>query len=157
MRFLALILFLAPFASASGEGIIISTGTSIPGYNNHTMLGEWKNHSAQYSVRYEGTHYGIRADHSVNGDDDGNTYLTGDSLWRPTKWLVAGAGIMVDRRPLRAVGSRMNFHAMVGLESSSGIGVWFDHWSNGHIHAMFGPDNVLNPPRNVLSVGLVFH
>lgn len=143
---------------AQADVLILFTGTSSPAASH--FLGETANQSALHGLRWEGEHYGLRLDHSIGGDDAGNSYITGDSIWRPSSWLVLGAGIMADTQPLRGTGSRMNFHAMLGTENPKlfghfGAGLWFDHWSNGHIHYLFGPDAVPNPPRNVLSIGIV--
>lgn len=142
------------------DKIIISFGTSLTSDNLHSSLGEYKNHSENYNIKYEGIHYGIRLDHSVKGDDNGNTYITVDSLYHFNDNVFVGAGIMVAKNPLRKVGSYMNFHATLGLESDiifpnkTGVGIYYDHWSNGHIHSIFGEDNVPNPPRNIISVGI---
>lgn len=147
---------------------IISTGISLASGKPNNAFGEYENKNNQYSLRYAGERFGLRLDHSSGGDDAGNSYLTGDALFRaPADWIwpvnyaIAGIGIMIAREPLRTHGSYMNFHAMLGLEDPTlfgraGGGIWFDHWSNGHIHQLIGWDGVPNPPRNVISIGVIF-
>lgn len=143
------------------DNIVISGGRSINSNNTHSSLREYKNLSYIYSVKYEGEHYGLRLDHSLKGDDDGNNYVTGDALFHIIPNIILGAGIMIDRHPLRKTGSYMNFHAIGGLEfknlfkNNIGLGIYYDHWSNGHIHSLFGTDNVPNPPRNTINLGLI--
>jgi len=143
------------------DALIISGGVSSTSEKPFNPLGEYENKSNQYSLRYAGQRFGVRLDHSAGGDDRGNIYVTGDVLARPFAGLVLGAGLMVARDPLREAGRRRNFHAVMGFENPHlfgdvGGGIWFDHWSNGHIHQIVGWDGVPNPPRNVISIGVIF-
>jgi hypothetical protein len=146
---------------AEGDLLIISAGVSSTSEKPFNPLGEYENKSNQYSLRYEGRRFGLRLDRSVHGDDDGNTYLTGDILFRPSGPVVLGAGLSYSTHPLRGIGRQQNLHAMVGVEypdffdKGFGLGGWFDHSSNGHIHRIIGWDGVPNPPRNVISGGLI--
>jgi len=158
MKKFLLCLWLLSFSLTAGAGeLIISSGTSS---NLATVWGEVGNRSGDYSLRYAGDRFGIRADKSVHGDDAGNLTITGDVLAHPFGGLVFGAGLAYSKDRLRQEGEHENFHATAGIEfprliGHAGAGVWFDHWSNGR--RLFNRHDVLgNPPRNVLSVGLSF-
>ncbi len=146
---------------AAGSLLIVSTGISSTSEKPFNPLSEHENKSNQYSLRYEGRRFGLRLDHSVHGDDDGNTYITGDLLAWPWGPFIMGAGLSYMKQPLRGIGRQANLHAMIGIEDSSmfgprtGAGAWFDHWSNGHIHRIIGWDDVPNPPRNAISTGVI--
>jgi hypothetical protein len=157
---LCFFLFCIFSAHLAASDIVVSAGVSATTEKPFNPFGEWDNKSNQYSVRYEGKRFGLRYDQSKGGDDNDNAYLTADVLARPFKYVIVGGGVMYAKDRLRTVGKQKNFHAMIGLENPSlfgsfGAGAWFDHDSNGHIHQIVGWDGVPNPPRNVVSVGLV--
>lgn len=152
---------LAEIESSPARALILSVGVSSTSSKPFNPLGEYENKSNQYSLRYEGRRFGLRLDHSIHGDDDGNTYITGDVLARPWGPIVLGAGLSYAKQPLRGIGRQANLHAMFGVEDPTmfgprtGAGAWFDHWSNGHIHQIIGWDDVPNPPRNAISGGII--
>lgn len=140
---------------AHAADLILSTGTSSQLQND---WGENGNRSAMNSIRYAGDRFGVRFDRSVRGDDAGNYSLTGDVYARPIGGLVLAGGVSAFHDRLRGRGEKENFHAMIGWEvphlfGPVGVGVWFDHWSNGR--KIFNRDLPYNPPRNVLSFGAV--
>lgn len=145
-------------ANAEPGNLVVSAGVSATSSKPFNPVGEWGNKSNQYSVRYVGQRFGVRWDGSKGGDDTDNAYVTGDVYARPAKFVIVGAGLSYAKNKLRTTGKQQNFHALAGLEFEKvvydvGVGVYFDHWSNGHIHRLIGDDGVPNPPRNVISIG----
>lgn len=150
----ALCLALLSGVSFAGD-VVVSTGTSSALKN---AWGESGNKSAMHSLRYAGDRFGLRYDRSVRGDDAGNYSLTGDIYARPFGGLVLAGGIGIFHERLRGLGEKENFHALIGWEfprvvGNVGAGVWYDHWSNGR--RIFNRSLDHNPPRNVLSFGVV--
>lgn len=148
-------------AKADPGNLVISAGVSATSSKPFNPVGEWDNKSNQYSVRYEGERFGLRWDGSKGGDDADNAYITADLLARPFKHVIVAGGLMYAKDRLRTIGKQLNFHAMAGLEFEKvfydiGLGAYFDHDSNGHIHRLIGEDGVPNPPRNVVSLGFFF-
>ncbi len=160
MRLFLLVLLFTTSVCAFGDNLVVSGGQSIESNNYNTPFGEYHNRSRTMGIRYEGQHYGIRIDHSFTGDDAGNTYLTGDAIFHFLKYGVAGVGIAIMHHPLRVYGSYMNFHAMLGIEDPHLFGkfggaIYYDHWSNGHVHQIIGWDGIPDPPRNVISAAIL--
>jgi len=139
---------------------ILSAGYAPQSDNPRTWVQQFDSQSNQYGIAYEGKRFGVSADYNIHGDDDRNSYITGYMLAHPFKYMIAGAGLMYADQPLRGTGQRRNFFAMLGVEDAKlfgnfGATLRFKHWSNGHIHEFSGWDGMPNPPRNVVSVGLV--
>lgn len=156
LPFLAALLFAVVLGADVHAGdLVLSAGTSS---GLQAEFGEGGNRSFQSGVRYAGERFGVRLDHSAEGDDDGNDGVTADVYLRPFGGLVLAGGLGYFEKPLRTLGRQANFHTLAGWEfrdllEGIGIGVYFDHWSNGR--RLFNRDLPHNPPRNVLSVGLV--
>ncbi len=158
--FLFLICLSLSGAGIAEDNLIVSAGVSVTSSKPFNPIGEWNNKSSQYGVRYEGHRFGLRHDQSKGGDDNDNAYITADVLARPFQYVIVGGGAMYAKNALRTVGKQKNLHATIGLENPSlfgaiGAGIWFDHWSNGRIHQITGWDGIPNPPRNVISIGLI--
>lgn len=145
---------------AAAGNLILSGGYSPQSDNPRTWVEQFHSKSTQYGAAFEGTRFGASVDYNLHGDDDRNTYVTGYVLARPLTYGVVGAGLMYSDKPLRTVGLRRNLYAMAGLENDTLFGTFggtirVKHWSNGHIHQFTGWDGIPNPPRNVISIGLV--
>lgn len=152
--FKIILIFLILISTCAGAGEIALTSGASSSLAN--VWGEGGNRTTDLAARYLGERFGVRFDHSVHGDDAGNNGLTGDVLFRPVPGVVLGAGVARFQNRLRGVGERTNLHAMGGYEiprvlGNVGVGVFFDHWSNGR--RLFDRHGIHNPPRNVVSIG----
>ena len=101
----------------------------------------------------------------IRGDEHGNLFAGAD--W-PRKLLDNGEfvlrpslGLAFFEKPLHGVGQKLNFHLGLALEfpkalGFSGMGVYFDHYSNGRRFFNHNMTTTQNPPRNMISVGMSF-